>query len=863
MKKDENVKQKLNILHALLAALVVLAMFVLVSIVCRITPFGDNTFLMGDLKRQYVDYYAYLRTILSGENDMTYSFSTTLGSGTTGFFAYYLSSPFLVILNLFPQNAMPVGVSVVICLKLMLAAFIMDLFIQRFISEQSFLVCSVSWAFSGYLFAHSMNMMWMDVIIMLPLAVWALEHILEINGKVPYIVVLCLMLIFNYYITYQVLLFLALWTIMRIFVRQDGNKVVQILRVAGATVTAICIDAAILVPTALELFNSPKDIGQLGLKTVGKNLNPIDIFSKLITCAYDMLEPRSGYPQLFCGVLMIFLLLMYFMDKGIQKSARIGMFAMFAILMVSFCLDKLNLLWHAGMEPSGHPYRQAFTWVFMAVCCCASALSGIKENLDYRRIILITAAIVIILILVALGGYDHAPLEVMVLNFALVLLYFFLLCGLVFCEKNSLKALSVLISTILFAVNLGDLSLNAVRTFDFLSTNGETASFYSETVSKNLEAVDYVKGKDSSFYRMEILNPRQQNDALQYNYNGITHYSSSGMIYVRYFLQRLGFNDTGLFTAYGHDNTALADMLLGVKYVISDGTYTDHIDYFRIYGGDVQAYENPRPLELAVETVDYDLGGISDLQENEPDTDLTHVPATDPFSLQEDMLSRLMGKEIQIFEPADVNSSSLQKSEENKYYIDHEVTATEDGEMYMYLNGLIGASEGLMVYVDGEFLTTYGNASCVKILNLGYMKAGESTTIRVEGEKETDDLGEPLFVTEDISRLGRAYKELSSRNCEVIRKRSSDIEIHTGECNGVVTSVPFESGWKVTVDGQEVSPVAIYDSLIYVPVDAEGNSHIIEMRFSPTGKKEGIIISIAGLVMLAVIILLDKKQNKQ
>ena len=59
---------------------------------------------MYDLKRQYADYYAYYRTILSGKNNVFYSFSTTLGSGTIGFFAYYMTSPFIMLLSLFSRD---------------------------------------------------------------------------------------------------------------------------------------------------------------------------------------------------------------------------------------------------------------------------------------------------------------------------------------------------------------------------------------------------------------------------------------------------------------------------------------------------------------------------------------------------------------------------------------------------------------------------------------------------------------------------------------------------------------------------------------------------------------------------------------
>ena len=190
---DKIKKDKLNKYHALVSAACILVMYLAVLVVCGVTPFGEKTFLMFDLKRQYVDYYAYLRTVYSGKNSVFYSFNAALGSGTLGFFAYYLTSPFLLILSLFDRSIIPLGITIVIGIKLMLAAVIMDLFLQRFIVDVNGIsptvtrnatvyIGAVSWAFSGFLFAHSMNMMWMDVVMLLPLYIWSLDRLFRENN---------------------------------------------------------------------------------------------------------------------------------------------------------------------------------------------------------------------------------------------------------------------------------------------------------------------------------------------------------------------------------------------------------------------------------------------------------------------------------------------------------------------------------------------------------------------------------------------------------------------------------------------------------------------------------------------------------
>ena len=76
---------KKNIMHILFTGLISACIFLMFLYKEDIVPFGENTFLMYDMKRQYVDFYSYLKSIVFGSNNIFYSFSTTLGFGFTGF----------------------------------------------------------------------------------------------------------------------------------------------------------------------------------------------------------------------------------------------------------------------------------------------------------------------------------------------------------------------------------------------------------------------------------------------------------------------------------------------------------------------------------------------------------------------------------------------------------------------------------------------------------------------------------------------------------------------------------------------------------------------------------------------------------
>ena len=67
-------------------------------------PFGNNSVLTLDLQAQYVYYYEAIRRLLTEGGSWLYSWERTLGGEFMGIVAYYMASPFNLILVLFPKK---------------------------------------------------------------------------------------------------------------------------------------------------------------------------------------------------------------------------------------------------------------------------------------------------------------------------------------------------------------------------------------------------------------------------------------------------------------------------------------------------------------------------------------------------------------------------------------------------------------------------------------------------------------------------------------------------------------------------------------------------------------------------------------
>ena len=153
----------------LLAAAVTAGIFWLVMVLGDFAPFGVNTPAVTDAKLQYLDLFAYCRDVLTGQNSAAYTFSNTLGGSAAAIWAYYLASPFNILVLLFPKDRMNLFLEVLISVKLSAASAAFAWFMNRRFRErirrELTLLLSVGYGLMQYTLAQESNVMWLDGVI--------------------------------------------------------------------------------------------------------------------------------------------------------------------------------------------------------------------------------------------------------------------------------------------------------------------------------------------------------------------------------------------------------------------------------------------------------------------------------------------------------------------------------------------------------------------------------------------------------------------------------------------------------------------------------------------------------------------------
>ena len=167
----------------------------------KITPFGNNSFLIHDMNYQYVDFYAYLKTVLQGENDIHYSLSRGLGGDFYSFFAYYLASPLNLIPVLLPDRLMPLGISLEMLVYFGLAGSVCFYALKHFVRENDSLTLiffSTVYSLSGWFLLNAENFQFLSGAVIFPLVVMELDLLKKGGKKIRLVILLTLSVFLNF-----------------------------------------------------------------------------------------------------------------------------------------------------------------------------------------------------------------------------------------------------------------------------------------------------------------------------------------------------------------------------------------------------------------------------------------------------------------------------------------------------------------------------------------------------------------------------------------------------------------------------------------------------------------------------------------
>ncbi len=852
-------------------------------------PFGERSVLSLDLNGQYVYYYDYMYDVLAGKESLFYSWSRNLSGEFMGIIGYYLASPFNLLVWVWPRECITEGLLTMMVTKVGAIGLSMAVYLSRGkgLDRITTVIFSSCYALCAYTLEQTMNPMWLDGVMILPIVIYGVEKLIDEGKFIMLTISLVYAFVTCFYIGYMIGIFSAIY-FFYYSVATHKEKFYRLfiprgLMFTGVAIVSVMMSAFMLLPVYHSLsygkFDFSDNVTQA--KSLTTNFDFIEMFDKMFPGTYDTCR-MSGLPFIYCGTIVLVLLPCYFFLKKERGRDRIAAAVVIAFLCVSMYIKQVDMVWHGGQLPNWLPYRYSFMLSFFITVCAAKAFNARKDIPKKAVAISALGWFGILLMIEKADNYledikrDTMDDLVVVLPAMLILLIVAAAVVQLKDKVTARKSAVVLLCSILLAEGFYNTITQINRQHADIVYS--TRPSYNDVIQPTRAVVEDIKANDTGFYRIEKTYFRTVNDPIATNMYGLSHSSSTLNAKPIALLQKLGFTARSHYTRYS-GATEITKSLFGVKYELS---CPDNLTKNIKSKDDITVTENELALPMAylVDPAYYSLV----LEEN------------DPFQNQNKMLAAMIGNDgTPSYFKRIINSAEtpvkLEKTNvtQGKTTDGHHsfkvIDSGKNAEIVYTLN--MPATSSLYMYLPSKyertvnvwlnrekFLGTYFEGDNNSIMKIGDFEEGEQVIIGLTLTKSELYFREAQFVYINEAEIKSDLQALRDMNTFTVCERPTPTEmkvtVNAEKDSYLFTSIPEEKGWTVYIDGKKadlepetssgdpgVKKVNYYvavDALLTLPISA--GQHTIEFKFTTAGYPVALIASIGGLLLFIAAIFL-------
>lgn len=812
-----------------------------------IYPGGEKTMLATDMDQQFVEFFSWYNRVLNGNGNIMYSFDKGIGGNMFGLWAYYLSSPFSLLMLFFDADKAHIAVWLMAILKVGASGLTFAIFL-RYMTKKldlSTLIFSTAYALMSYSMCYQLIIMWLDGVIFLPLIIIAVEKILRDKKWGMFVIVYPIAIISNYYTAYMITIFIAIWFLFRYFSVKDElyfkrnikDFFIRISVLIGAGIVGAMLSACVLLPTAADILSgkmSVKLANYTELFTENIVAFPIKIFIGQYDSLTNFYAEKSGTPSIFIGVISMIMVLGFFFNGKVTFREKISAFIIFAVFILSFVFNNIDKIWHMFLSPTWFPCRYAFCFSFFAIYIAYRTFVNIDGLSLAKRILVIFIPFVLMLLIVVTKSDLIKSIDMATATFIVLFAY-----AVIFIINNIFKkfdlryaAATILIITLFEMTANGIMIIKGINNqFHYVNSN----DFVSKMGSIK-DTAEKIEKKYLGFYRVENNARRTINEPLGAGYRGASHYSSTFSSKYNEIQKALGLLQEGINYRYS-GSTLVYDSIFGIKYIMSDKETNDAFGLAFENSG-VKVYENPYALPIGFVIDNYGEKGNGSYNNS------IYILNNNKFTKD------LFGEEF-----------FTQSGEVSVYKTGRKIEINKDGAVYMCLPKKYALSKGIkLVLNDKEIPYKYSRIEA-KVLYLGEYKDGDVLEVYLNTE---DSMKNSTFYTLDLNKFENIINRVKEEGLNVSKFSDTYVEgtVNCKKDGYLFTTIPYEkNGWRAFVDGKEVEIIKAYD--VFNSVKLSEGTHTVVFKYCTPYLGLGVGISLGTLLGVISYLYIKRRKEKQ
>lgn len=635
----------------------------------------------------------------------------------------------------------------------------------------------------------------------------------------------------------------------------------------------------------------------------------------------------NNLPLIFMSLAVTLLCFIYFVSpvfKGRERKARA---VCFILVYFSFVVAVADIAWHAFDSPNWFSHRQSFVFMPLYLITAFDTFIKIKEvpNRDIYKAGCIGLALIMI---AQSFGEMRVRDEVFLYNLIVFGILILILAAMKRTKwpdqlRNMNRLLSMILSVfVVFEIcgitpvlsgGVSSLSLYAndsVDTIKDLCALNECAQA-SEDLEYSFRTENVMSGVG--------MTESEESASCFCGYNGISLFNSCSNKMCHRFLKQLGYETNFSYFAVRHTFEAPdtdAFLSIGTFFSRTENTYARFVAQDG-YGQGYNYYINRQVLPMAFSVdsgaFDFDFYSLESAVDNKDYLAFRNqwYQSMFPEEFSEDFYIAYPGEinpeliNCQILnmsdyinpdsdpeDEADKAGGSDSKSDFDPDLIGLEVTRENEGqtcyfrmnekrpmilnytfesmsenELYLNISFPRLVSTKMEIYVNGEYLSNYSaNSFFSEVLRLGSFPVGEEIQVSIICDGNELRLMGVNFSYLDYETFASEFALIDTDDVIVNSISNGYVSISSDMVSGrtILTSIPYEQGWSLYVDGQKRDITVYQDALI--GIDAGAGRHEIELVFVSPGLNTGAVISllgIAGFIGMAIYsaIFTKNKQN--
>ena len=842
----------------------------------KMSPFGDQQILVVDLWHQYYPFLVDFQNKLISGQSMLHSWTNGMGGNYLALMSYYVASPINFLTAFIPADFLREFLMISVCVDVGCASGFMAIFLKKTFHRDGLplVFFSAGYGCCAFFMGYYWNVIWLNTVAMLPLVALGMVMLWRENKFCLYTISLALSVIANYYVGLFACIFVLLCFICYSITYWNGIKDFfgRLLRTGLFSGIGLMLTAFLTLPAynALSLTYSSNNSFPDTWRTYYE-------WSEIMSQTLDFIPPstKENLPNLACGMAAVFFGIIFLTTRKINWRAKACSVSLLVFLVASFNVNILDYIWHGMHATNMIPHRFAYLFSFVLLVMAYRAYTLIDKAKIWNVLIGFFGAslIVVISTLVQTGAPLWGSFILICILAVATGLYVFKIYPRVVLD---IIVFTLVMVEIFIAGFNGIKAVSSTTTADYPQGEAVTADV--------INAMNNLETNTTDMWRAEMTQTQTLNDASLNDYNGISQFSSMSNVSVTKFLEEFGCQGWQSGNRYTYrESTPVTNLFLNLKYLISRNGLYSATDYVS------PCYQNGNEV-LLKNTYYLPMGFVTDktateytLEERDPD-DFSNL---NTFKKQNEFFTKTTGVNKDVFniiEPASVNYScdlnplsqnrTFENSEKGYDYsinlsntsqttnIDFQYNIEESGNYYVYClyYGTALETKAVNIKKDGVSVKSDTDIGRPYIMNAGNFEKGQQLSVSLENLPSGTTTNFITYVAKlDDAVFKEGYNRLAENTLKATKVTDTELNGQI-DCNRdglFYTSIVYEDGWTVKVDGEKVDTKKVGGALL--AFDISKGTHTIEMSYMPSGYLVGTLASILGILMLIACAFLYRK----